>query len=72
MGPHERWPWIVKTKPLIAGPRFEHCPTITQIDVDRSSLRRQSHISLTDGQGRRAETFLAKAAENHGSLLTID
>jgi hypothetical protein len=66
--PHPRWPWMVRTHSLIAGPRLEHCPTITEIDVDRSSLRRQSHIHLTDQQGQRAEVLIARAAEQFGSL----
>lgn len=66
--PHPRWPWMVRTRSLIAGPRLEHCPTITDIDVERTSLRRQSHIHLTDGQGERAELLIARAAERFGGL----
>jgi hypothetical protein len=65
---HPRWPWMVRTRSLIAGPRLEHCPTITDIDVERSSLRRQSHIHLTDEQGERAEVLIARAAEPFGGL----
>ena len=65
---HERWPWMVRGRYLIAGPRLEHCPLISDIDVQRSSLRRQSHIHLTDQQGRRAEELIAHAAERYGGL----
>jgi hypothetical protein len=67
--PHERWPWMVRTRPLIPGPMLHLCPTILDIGVDRSSLRRQSYIGLSEEQGRRAEVVLARAAAAHGSLL---
>lgn len=66
--PHERWPWMLRTRHVIAGPRLEYCPRITDIDVERSSLRRQSHIHLSDDQGQRAEELIARAAERHGAL----
>jgi hypothetical protein len=56
---HERWPWEVPTTMVIAGPRLERCPTIDQIELKSTSVRRQSHIRLTDEQGRHAEELLA-------------
>jgi hypothetical protein len=59
---------MVRGRHPIAGPRLEHCPRVTDIDVERSSLRRQSHIHLTERQGRRAEELIARAAERYGGL----
>jgi hypothetical protein len=69
--PHERWNWMVRTRRLIAGPGLERCPRITEIDVERGSLRRHSHIHLTDEQGINAEKLIAQAAERHGALLRL-
>jgi hypothetical protein len=69
--PHERWNWMVRTRRLIAGPTLDRCPRITEIDVERGSLRRHSRIRLTDEQGRRAEDLVARAAERYGALLHL-
>jgi hypothetical protein len=69
--PHDRWPWMVRTRSLIAGPRLERCPRISEIGVELRSLRRQSHIHLTDEQGELAEALIARAAERYGSLLDV-
>jgi hypothetical protein len=65
---HARWPWQVRSRIVAAGPRLEHCPTITDIDVERRSVRRQSHIRLNGDQGQRAEALITRAAEQHGAL----
>jgi hypothetical protein len=65
---NERWRWQVSSRMITPGPRLEHCPTITDIDVERRSVRRQSHIRLTEDQGRRAEELISRAAEQHGGL----
>lgn len=65
---HDRWPWQVYSRMLVPGPRLMYCPTIDDIDVAQTSLRRQSHISLTPEQGKEAERMIARAAERAGSL----
>jgi hypothetical protein len=67
-GPHERWPVLVRTRELIAGPGLGFCPTIADIGVSRRSLGRHSHIRLTREQGDRAMELIANAAEQFGSL----
>src|SRR5215203_5105981 len=47
-----------------------NCPSIDDIDVGQKSLRRQSHIGITNDQGRAAERQIAHAAERAGSLGT--
>ena len=66
--PRERWPWQVEAPILISGPRLEHCPMITDIDVERRSLRRQSHIRLDEVRGRQAEELITNAAARFGAL----
>jgi hypothetical protein len=56
---HVRWTWQVRTRLLIAGPRLESCPTLADIEVERRSLGRHSHIRLPLYLGRRAERLLA-------------
>jgi hypothetical protein len=52
---------------LVPGPRLPSCPTIDDVDVAHSSLRRQSHISLDEKRGEEAERLIARAAERAGS-----
>jgi hypothetical protein len=66
---HDRWPWEVTRTFVVAGPRLEHCPTLSDIDVSSLSVRSHSHIRLTEEQGRRAEKLIAEAARKHGSVL---
>ena len=65
---HDRWPWQVETQMLIPGPRLPNCPTIDDIEVAQTSLRRHSHIALTEAQGREAEMLIARAAERAGRV----
>ena len=68
-GPHDRWPWLVHTRPLIAGPGLDRCPEITEIGIVRRSLGRHSHVRLSDEQGERAAALIARAAADHGALV---
>jgi hypothetical protein len=70
--PHSRWPWMVMAPMVLAGPSLRHCPKITEIDIERRSIRQQSHLSLTAQQGRRAEELVARAAERHGALADVN
>jgi hypothetical protein len=65
---HDRWPWQVRSRMLVPGPRLPNCPTIDDIDVAQTSLRRQSHISLDEARGKEAERLIARAAERAGSV----
>jgi hypothetical protein len=65
---HDRWPWQVLTQMLVPGPRLMSCPSIEDIDVEQTSLRRQSHIGISEDQGRTAERLIAQAVERTGSL----
>jgi hypothetical protein len=61
---HDRWTWEVPTEPVVLGPpSLEACPKLDDIRVEARSVRQQSHIRLTDDQGRLAEELLATAAE---------
>ena len=64
--PHPRWPWQVRVRTLIEGPRLEYCPELPEIDVQRRSLGRHSHIRLRGERGPLAERLLARAAEEYG------
>jgi hypothetical protein len=64
---HPRWPWQVRTRMLVPGPRLPACPTLTDIDVEQTSIRQASHISITWEQGASAERRIARAAERSGS-----
>lgn len=70
--PHPRWPWMVMAPLILSGPTLKHCPKITDIDMERRSIRQQSHIHLTPDQGRRAEELIARAAERHGALVNLE
>jgi hypothetical protein len=61
---HDRWTWEVPTEPIVLGPpSLEACPKLGDIDVSTRSVRHQSHIRLTDDQGRLAEELITAAAE---------
>jgi hypothetical protein len=64
---HDRWPWQVTTRMLVPGQRLPNCPTLDYIDVEPTSLRQASHISLTSEQGKTAERWIARRARETGS-----
>jgi len=49
---HERWPWLVRSRILSGVPLLSQAPTLSDIGVSPKSVRRQSHIRLSDEQGR--------------------
>jgi hypothetical protein len=65
---HDRWPWQVRTRMLVPGPRLLACPTLGAIDKEQTSLRQASHITLSEEMGKLAEKLIARAAERSGSL----
>ena len=58
----KRWPWEASTVLVVAGPLLNACPTLADIEVDPKSVRRQSHIHLSDEQGVQAEELLGMSA----------
>ena len=60
-----RWPWLVKYREIVGGPDLPHCPTIDEIGVSATSLRRQTHIKLDAQAGLLAEHLLERATEDH-------
>jgi hypothetical protein len=64
---HERWSWALPTALDIAGPSLDRCPTLEDIGVDARSVRRHSHIRLTQDQGERAENLLKAADRRYRS-----
>ena len=55
---HERWAWKVELRDVVAGPDLPHCPTIDEIGVGATSLRRHTHIKLDEDAGSLAEKLL--------------
>jgi hypothetical protein len=61
-----RWPWQVEYREIVGGPDLPHCPTIDEIHVSPTSLRRKTHIKLDAHAGVLAERLLERALEAHG------
>ena len=57
-----RWPYALKTKPLLLVPNLSLAPTLTDVGIDTLSVRSQSHISLSNEQYNRIVIGLAQAA----------
>jgi hypothetical protein len=60
---HVQWPWKVERRVMHGVPDLALAPTLTEIGVSASSLRRHSHIALTEEQGRRAESLITSATQ---------
>ena len=58
---HERWAWMVQLRDIVTGPDLQHCPTIDEIGVGATSLRRHTHITLDENAGTLAETLIEHA-----------
>ena len=69
---HPQWPWKVDRRVLHGVPDLARAPTLGDIAVSPRSLRRQSHISLTDVQGRRAKELIQVAAQARSGLGSYD
>ena len=61
----DRWPWLVRCREIVGGPDLPHCPTIDEIGVSATSLRRHTHIKLEAQAGILAEHLLERAIEDH-------
>lgn len=64
-----RWPWVLDvTVPLVV-PRLDLAPHIRQMDVANTSVRQQSHISLTPEKFQKAVAALMSlvAADDRGA-----
>ena len=64
-GEHERWRWKVDVRYLAGVPLLSLSPTLDDIGVSSTSVRRQTHIRLTPEQGRRAEELIT-ARDGYG------
>ena len=69
---HPQWPWKVDRRVLHGVPDLAKAPTLGDIAVSPRSLRRQSHISLTDEQGRRANELIQVTAQARSDLGSYD
>jgi hypothetical protein len=58
---HERWRWQVPVRLLRGVSYLGHAPTLRDIGVSSRSVRQQSHIRLSDEQGRRAADLIDAA-----------
>jgi len=50
----ERWPWVLDVKVPLVVPRLDMAPRLNEMDVATTSVRQQSHISLTPDQYKKA------------------
>lgn len=46
----ERWPWVLDVRVPIVVPRLDMAPRLSEMNVATTSVRQQSHISLTTDQ----------------------
>ena len=58
LGDHPRWRWKVEVRYPAGVPLLSQSPTLDDIGVSPTSVRRQTHIRLTPEQGRRAEELI--------------
>lgn len=64
----KRWPWWVGLRTHMAIPADQYAPTLEDIGINPLSVRRQSHIFLTDLEYARAVEQLLSAAGRSGRL----
>src|SRR3954471_16427961 len=55
---HDRWPWRLRTRLVLAIDDLAHAPALREIGVSPKSLRQHSHIRLTEEQGAAALELL--------------
>jgi hypothetical protein len=61
----ERWPWVLDvTVPLVV-PRLDLAPHLREMDVANTSVRQQSHISLTPEKFDMAVAALVSLVTSH-------
>ena len=60
-GGHERWPWVVEVREVVAAPRLSIAPELREIGVSPRSLSQHSHIRLSPEAGRLAERLIREA-----------
>jgi hypothetical protein len=46
----DRWPFKLNVRPLVAIPADEHAPSLEDVGINPLSIRRQSHIRITERQ----------------------
>jgi len=58
----ERWPWVLDVEVPLVVPRLSMAPGLDEMDVATTSVRQQSHISLTEEQFNKALAALGGLA----------
>lgn len=58
----ERWPWVLDVEVPLVVPRLSLAPRLEEMDVATTSVRQQSHISLTEEQFNKALAALGGLA----------
>jgi hypothetical protein len=58
----ERWRWKVEVRDLVLGPPLPDCPTLADIGVKSTAVRRQAAIRLEPDAGFLAERLIERAA----------
>ena len=61
---HDTWPWALNVEILLEVPLLSRAPTLSQVDIEPRSLRRQSYIKMSTEQGELAEALLARAVSS--------
>lgn len=50
----KRWPWVLDVEVPLVVPRLDVAPRLSEMDVATTSVRQQSHISLTPSKYEKA------------------
>jgi hypothetical protein len=59
----ERWPWVLDVRVPLVVPRLDLAPRLHEMDVATTSVRQQSHISLTAAQYEKAIKALVELVD---------
>lgn len=59
----KRWPWVLDVEVPLVIPRLDLAPHLKEMDVATTSVRQQSHISLTPDQFDKAVRALLSSIE---------
>lgn len=68
---HERWPWELQLRPLIAIPADDHAPSLADVGFDPLRVRRQSHVRLTEEEYTRIVDAILASAERSTRLTGV-
>ncbi len=59
---HERWPYELALRPLVAIPADDNAPSLAAVGFDPLRVRRQSHVRLTENEYTRIVDAIVAAA----------